>query len=68
MPLFVTLAEGAGLDDALRARIAGRLRAEYTARHVPDQIIAVPAIPVTLTGKKMDARGQQDYRTAQSSG
>jgi acetoacetyl-CoA synthetase len=54
MPLFVTLAEGAVLDDALRGKIAGRLRAQYTARHVPDKIIAVPAIPATLTGKKME--------------
>jgi acetoacetyl-CoA synthetase len=54
MPLFVTLAEGAVLDDTLRGTIAGRLRSEYTARHVPDTIIAVPAIPATLTGKKME--------------
>jgi acetoacetyl-CoA synthetase len=54
MPLFVTLAEGAVLDDALRGRIAGRLRSEYTARHVPDKIIAVSEIPATLTGKKME--------------
>jgi acetoacetyl-CoA synthetase len=54
MPLFVTLAEGAVLDDALRGRIAGRLRSDYTARHVPDKIIEVPAIPVTLTGKKTE--------------
>jgi Acyl-coenzyme A synthetases/AMP-(fatty) acid ligases len=36
------------------AQIAGWLRSEYTARHVPDKIIAVPAIPATLTGKKME--------------
>jgi acetoacetyl-CoA synthetase len=54
MPLFVTLAEGAVLDDALRGKVADRLRSEYTARHVPDKIIAVPAIPVTLTGKKLE--------------
>ncbi len=54
MPLFVTLAEGAVLDDALRGKIAGQLRSEYTARHVPDKIIVVPAIPATLTGKKME--------------
>jgi acetoacetyl-CoA synthetase len=54
MPLFVTLADGAVLDDALRGKIAGRLRSEYTARHVPDTIIVVPAIPATLTGKKME--------------
>jgi acetoacetyl-CoA synthetase len=54
MPLFVTLTEGAVLDDALRRKIGDRLRTQYTARHVPDKIIAVPAIPATLTGKKME--------------
>jgi acyl-coenzyme A synthetase/AMP-(fatty) acid ligase len=54
MPLFITLTEGAVLDDALRRNIADRLRTQYTARHVPDKIIAVPAIPATLTGKKME--------------
>jgi acetoacetyl-CoA synthetase len=54
MPLFVTLTEGAVLDEALRRKIGDRLRAEYTARHVPDKIIVVPAIPSTLTGKKME--------------
>jgi acetoacetyl-CoA synthetase len=54
MPLFVTLTGDAELDDALRARIAGRLRTQYTPRHVPDKIIQVAAIPATLTGKKME--------------
>ena len=54
MPLFVTLADGRVLDDALRRKIRDRLRAEYTPRHVPDRIIQVHAIPATLTGKKME--------------
>jgi acetoacetyl-CoA synthetase len=54
MPLFVTLAPGQVLDDRLRSEISDRLRHEYTPRHVPDAIIEVPAIPVTLTGKKME--------------
>ena len=54
MPLFVTLAPGRALDDRLRAEIGDRLRQEYTRRHVPDAIIEVPDIPVTLTGKKME--------------
>ena len=54
MPLFVKLAEGAQLDEALRARIAAKLRADYSPRHVPDEVYAVPAIPYTLTGKKME--------------
>ena len=54
MPLFVKLAGQQELDDALREKICARLRAEYTPRHVPDRIIQVGAIPVTLTGKKME--------------
>jgi acetoacetyl-CoA synthetase len=54
MPLFVRLSDGVSLDEQLRARIADRLRSAYTPRHVPDRIIAVPAIPTTLTGKKME--------------
>jgi len=54
MPLFVTLAGGRVLDDALREVIRGRLRQEYSTRHVPDRIIQVQQIPVTLTGKKME--------------
>jgi acetoacetyl-CoA synthetase len=54
MPLFVTLAPGRVLDDRLRAEIGDRLRTQYSPRHVPDAIIEVPAIPVTLTGKKME--------------
>jgi acetoacetyl-CoA synthetase len=54
MPLFVRLADELVLDAALEDRISGRLRREYTPRHVPDRIIQVPDIPVTLTGKKME--------------
>ena len=35
-------------------RILDTLRRAYTPRHVPDRIIAVPEIPYTLTGKKME--------------
>ena len=54
MPLFVQLAGELVLDEALEQRIRSRLRTEYTPRHVPDQVIQVPEIPVTLTGKKME--------------
>ena len=53
MPLFVKLAPGVMLEP-LAQQIRDLLRREYTARHVPDKIIAVPAIPMTLTGKKME--------------
>jgi acetoacetyl-CoA synthetase len=54
MPLFVQLAGGLRLDDRIEDKIRDRLRREYTPRHVPDRIVQVPDIPVTLTGKKME--------------
>ena len=53
--LFVVLAGGGVLDDALRDKISRALRSELSPRHVPDAIRAVPAIPRTLTGKKLEA-------------
>jgi acetoacetyl-CoA synthetase len=54
MPMFVTLAGGRVLDERIEAEIRAKLRTEYTPRHVPDKIIQVPSIPVTLTGKKLE--------------
>ncbi|WP_230411888.1 acetoacetate--CoA ligase [Denitromonas iodatirespirans] len=54
MPLFVKLAEGLTLDEALEAKICARLKSEFTPRHVPDEIHQVPEIPATITGKTME--------------
>ncbi len=54
MPLFVTVRQGYALDDALIGKITSRLRRERSPRHVPDEIRAVPDIPYTLSGKKME--------------
>jgi acetoacetyl-CoA synthetase len=54
MPLFVVLGDGAALDDALRARIAGAIRRELSPRHVPDTITEVAGVPRTLTGKRLE--------------
>ena len=54
MPLFVKLAEGQMLDEALKNTINAQLRQSCSPRHVPDVIVAVDAIPYTLTGKKME--------------
>jgi acetoacetyl-CoA synthetase len=54
MPLFVRLVDGVRLDDRIEDKIRDRLRREYTPRHVPDRIVQVPEIPVTLTGKKLE--------------
>ena len=52
--LFVVLAAGGGLDEMLRAEIATRLRTNLSPRHVPDDIIAVRAVPRTHSGKKLE--------------
>ncbi|QXJ25668.1 acetoacetate--CoA ligase [Actinomadura graeca] len=43
-----------GLDDGLRRDLARGLRDALSPRHVPDLIMAVPAIPRTRTGKKLE--------------
>jgi len=52
--LFVQLAPGLALDDDVRTRIVGELRRNLSPRHVPDEIHAVPAIPRTHSGKKLE--------------
>lgn len=52
--LFVVLAAGCPLDDDLRRRIGATLRSELSPRHVPDRIVAVPAVPRTLSGKLLE--------------
>ena len=54
MPLFVHLADGVELDDALRTAIVQSIREHASPRHVPDEIISVPSIPYTLSGKKTE--------------
>jgi acetoacetyl-CoA synthetase len=54
MPLFVVLAGDAELDDDLTARIADRLRTDCSPRHVPNDVISVPEVPRTLTGKVLE--------------
>ncbi len=54
MPLFVVLKDGIVLDDALIAKIKGRLRSGISPHHVPDEIFAIAAVPRTLSGKKLE--------------
>jgi len=54
MPLFVVLRDGVTLGDALRRRLREAIRAALSARHVPNEIFQVSAIPRTLSGKKME--------------
>jgi acetoacetyl-CoA synthetase len=52
--LFVVTREGVALDDELAGRIRQALREDLSPRHVPDRISSVPAIPRTLSGKKLE--------------
>ncbi len=49
--LFVRLAPGVVLDDALKGEIRARIRAGASPRHVPAVIAAVADIPRTKSGK-----------------
>lgn len=52
--LFVVPADGAPLDDALKARLVKAIRTALSPRHVPDTIVPVPAVPYSRTGKKLE--------------
>lgn len=52
--LFVTLAANVELTDDLRRTISTALRQDLSPRHIPDLIEAVPAVPRTLSGKKLE--------------
>lgn len=52
--LFVVLADGHDLDDALAKRIRRRLREHASPRHVPGLVLAVDALPYTRSGKKVE--------------
>jgi acetoacetyl-CoA synthetase len=54
MPLFVVIRNGHQLTPDLRRRIAEVLRRNVSPRHVPDEIIEIPEVPYTLSGKKME--------------
>ncbi|MGW2564365.1 acetoacetate--CoA ligase [Streptomyces sp. NPDC001514] len=54
MPLFVVTSGGTALDDGLRERITTAIKRRLSPRHVPDVILPVPAVPRTLTGKKLE--------------
>ena len=54
MPLFVVLAKGTVLDDALRAKINNAIRIGVSARFQPNEIVEIKEVPRTLSGKKLE--------------
>ncbi|WP_040338758.1 acetoacetate--CoA ligase [Candidatus Blastococcus massiliensis] len=54
MPLFVQLPPGEELTEELVGRLRAAIREQASPRHVPDEIIAVPGVPHTRTGKRLE--------------
>ena len=54
MTLFVVLRDGAVLGDGLESEIRRRIREDCSPRHVPDEVLAAPEIPRTLSGKILE--------------
>lgn len=54
MALFIVLRDSSVLTPNLTAKLIDAIRSALSPRHVPDEIVAVPAIPKTLTGKKIE--------------
>ncbi|MEW5937191.1 MAG: acetoacetate--CoA ligase [Candidatus Thermoplasmatota archaeon] len=53
--LFVRLAEGCTLTEALKDKIRSTLRKNASPRHVPAKIFAAPDIPYTMNMKKVES-------------
>jgi acetoacetyl-CoA synthetase len=52
--LFIQLMPGQELDENLTGRLKSALRQQLSPRHVPDEIVSVPGVPRTLSGKKLE--------------
>ncbi|WP_220339722.1 acetoacetate--CoA ligase [Microbacterium ureisolvens] len=53
MPLFIVLTPGADAEDA-RAAVRASIRTNLSPRYLPDDIVVMPGIPHTKTGKKLE--------------
>jgi acetoacetyl-CoA synthetase len=52
--LFVKTRQGVELDEGLVKKIKTSIRLARSARHVPERILKVSDVPVTLTGKRVE--------------
>jgi acetoacetyl-CoA synthetase len=53
MPLFVVMKDGE-LDEDVIKQIRTRIREDCSPRHVPNEVIQIPEIPRTLSGKVLE--------------
>ncbi len=54
MPLFVVMSPGQALDETMKDKIRAAIRTSVSARFLPDEIVAIPEVPRTLSGKKLE--------------
>tara|TARA_R110002072_G_scaffold269868_3_gene429616 strand:- start:170080 stop:172185 length:2106 start_codon:yes stop_codon:yes gene_type:complete len=47
-------ADATGVSAGLRTKLCNSIRSELSARHVPDGVFAIPSVPRTLSGKKLE--------------
>jgi acetoacetyl-CoA synthetase len=47
-------AQDSGVSPELRQRVLQAIRTRLSARHVPDEVFAIPQVPRTLSGKKLE--------------
>ena len=52
--LFIQPAQGHEVDEDLTKRVKAALRQQLSPRHVPDEVVRVPGVPRTLSGKKLE--------------
>jgi acetoacetyl-CoA synthetase len=54
MALFVVPRAPHVLTDALKRRLLEAIRTQLSARHVPNDVFAIPEVPRTISGKKLE--------------
>jgi acetoacetyl-CoA synthetase len=52
--LFVVLRPGVSLDEDLLARVRAGIRSDCSPRHVPNEVLVIPEVPRTLSGKVLE--------------
>ena len=54
MALFVVPRAPHALTDGLKRRLLEAIRTQLSARHVPNDVFAIPEVPRTISGKKLE--------------
>lgn len=52
--LFLVMRPGSILDEEFRGQVKAAIRSALSPRHVPRYVLAVPDIPMTINGKRVE--------------